>query len=137
MLKSGGGLTHKAPLTRPQTMRITNLFEWVRDHGQCVTSLGIHGWHTVPQSAAYKKGNGAKLVKPLLEKAKALGVKTNEGTRLVEIFVEDGVTSVWSLRHGLSIPEASRARVIWRSTISGAVPPKERRARTQVSRLIS
>ncbi len=112
MLKSGGGLTHKA-LARVIADNALPTYEWVRDYvGVKFDRLGFHGGHSVPRSAAYKKGNGAKLVKPLVEKAKALGVKIEQGTRLVEIFVEDGRVVGVELQTGYRFPkEKSGKRV--------------------------
>lgn len=112
MLKSGGGLTHKE-LARVIADNALPTYEWVRDYiGVKFDRLGYHGGHSVPRSAAYMKGNGAKLVKPLVEKAKALGVKIEQGTRLAEILLEDGRVSGAVLQTGYRFPKESSGKLV-------------------------
>ena len=105
MLKSGGGLVHEE-LARVVADNALSTYEWVRDViGVKFDRLAFHGGHSVPRSAAYMKGNGAQLVKPLVEKAKSLGVKVQNRTRLVDIIVEKGRVVGAVITEGYKFPD--------------------------------
>ncbi len=105
MLKSGGGLTHK-DLARVVADNALAAYEWCRDYiGVKFDRLAFHGGHSVPRSAAYQKGNGAKLVKPLVEKCKALGIPILSRTRLEELVTEKGRVIGAQVREGYVFPK--------------------------------
>lgn len=105
MLKSGGGLVHEE-LARVVADNALPTYEWVRDViGVKFDRLAFHGGHSVPRSAAYMKGNGAQLVKPLVEKAKSLGVKVENRMRLVDIVVEKGRVVGAVITEGYKFPD--------------------------------
>lgn len=115
MLKSGGGLVHEE-LARVIADNALATYEWVRDDvGVTFDRLGYHGGHSVPRSAAYQKGNGAKLVKALVDKCKALGVTIENRTRLEEIYTKDGRVVGVAVRTGYAFPkDESGERHYWR-----------------------
>lgn len=112
MLKSGGGLVHEE-LARVVADNALPTYEWVRDYiGVKFDRLAFHGGHSVARSAAYMKGNGAQLVKPLVEKAKSLGVTIRSRTRLEDIILEDGRVVGAVLREGFRFPDEKSGRLI-------------------------
>ena len=105
MLKSGGGLTH-TDLARVVADNALSAYEWVRDYiGVKFDRLAFHGGHSVPRSAAYMKGNGAKLVAPLVEKCKSLGIPILSRTRLVELVTKDGAVLGAEVEEGYKFPK--------------------------------
>lgn len=115
MLKSGGGLVHE-DLARVIADNALSTYEWVRDEiGVKFDRLGYHGGHSVPRSAAYQKGNGAKLVKALVEKCKANGIKIENRTRLEEIYTENGRVVGVAVRVGFNFPKMDSGKLAyWR-----------------------
>lgn len=116
MLKSGGGLTH-ADLARVVADNALPAYEWVRDYiGVKFDRLAFHGGHSVPRSAAYMKGNGAKLVKPLVEKCKSLGIPILSRTRLAELVTKDGAVLGAEVEEGYRFPkEGSGKKAFYRA----------------------
>ena len=92
-------------------------YEWVRDYiGVKFDRLAFHGGHSVPRSAAYMKGNGAKLVKPLVEKCKSLGIPILSRTRLAELVTKDGAVLGAEVEEGYRFPkEGSGKKAFYRA----------------------
>ena len=112
MLKSGGGLVHE-DLARVVADNALPTYEWVRDYiGVKFDRLAFHGGHSVARSAAYMKGNGAQLVKPLVEKAKSIGVTIKNRTRLAEIVMENGRAVGAVLQEGFKFPDEKSGKVV-------------------------
>ena len=97
-------------------------YEWVRDYiGVKFDRLAYHGGHSVARSAAYQNGNGAKLVKPLVEKCKAMGIVISPRTRLEEILTEKGRVVGVAVREGYVFPKDDSGRVAHYRVTKGLV----------------
>lgn len=97
-------------------------YEWVRDViGVKFDRLAFHGGHSVPRSAAYQKGNGAKLVGPLVKKAESLGVKIRNRTRLVDLIMEDGRVTGAVVCEGYRFPKDESGKIVRYHTKKGVV----------------
>lgn len=121
MLKSGGGLVHEE-LARVVADNALPTYEWVRDYiGVKFDRLAYHGGHSVARSAAYQNGNGAKLVKPLVEKCKAEGIAISTRTRLEEILTENGRVVGAAVREGYVFPKDDSGKLVYYRTTKGIV----------------
>lgn len=121
MIRSGGGLVHEE-LARVVADNALPTYEWVRDVIDVkFDRLAFHGGHSVPRSAAYQKGNGAKLVGPLVKKAESLGVKIRNRTRLVDLIMEDGRVTGAVVCEGYRFPKDESGKIVRYHTKKGVV----------------
>lgn len=112
MLKSGGGLAH-TDCARVVAFGALEAYRWAKNFlGVRFDRLGYQGGHSVARSACYMKGNGARMVAPMLQKLKEFQVPVLTQTRLVNLITENGRVIGAEVTEGFEFPHDQSGKKI-------------------------
>lgn len=122
MLKAGSYLNHPE-LAKIVADQANWAVQWcVEFVGARFTRLNFHGGHSVKRAVQTDNASGSGLVNPMLEKAKALGVKLETRTKLVRFVSDkDGRIVGIEVRRGYRFPDDNSGKTAFIKAQKGVV----------------